>query len=365
MNSAIQTMLYRSKQDAVLIFFTVVCAAQISGLIYILLYFLVFFVINLWAKTWRKRYIPVEADGINVPRRTHFILLDPDKIGTTYYLLREHISKYFTWSFFAVNFIFCPAHKNKDIWNTRKMQISHEIAHCGRGEFLLFVLAIFTAIQLFVVPNALLLARLDQENYYYYHITLNLLGLYVLWVGNEIMMRREHIADYLAHMQVGAPYLAYMKSRIPAFPIKVASRKKSRFRMFLATYFTWHPSWEERVEFVENARSAPAKGYWRMCGAAFALSAGSFFVAQFMLSPDNPMFQRAFGSFWNDEVSPIGFLLVMLLLTSIGWLICNASKIRSFGKWAILTFFYCCGAGIAQFSCAPQQTRADGLGQRG
>ena len=76
--SAITGRSHRSKQDAVLIFFTVVCAAQISGLIYILLYFISFFVLILWAKTWRKRYIPVEADGINVPRRTHFILLDPD-----------------------------------------------------------------------------------------------------------------------------------------------------------------------------------------------------------------------------------------------------------------------------------------------
>lgn len=230
------------------------------------------------------------------------------------------------------------------------MQISHEIAHCGRGEFLLFVLALFTAIQLFVVPNALLLARLDQENYYYYHITLNLLGLYVLWVGNEIMMRREHIADYVAHMQVGAPYLAYMKSRVPTFPIKVASRRKSRFRAFLATYFTWHPSWEERVEFVENARRAPAKGYWRMCGAAFALSAGSLFVAQFILSPENPVFQRVFGSFWNDDISPVGAILMIFILTSVGWLICSASQILRFKKWVLLTFFYCCGASVAQFS---------------
>lgn len=350
MKSPVDTIRYRSKQDAILIFFVVVSSTQVGGAIYFVFYSLAAFAINLWSKTWRKAYMPIEANNIELPRRTYFIPLEFDKIGSSYIFMSHHKHKYFTWSFFIINFIFCPINNSKDRLGLREMQVCHECEHCRSGEFLLFILSIFSVAQLILAPNILAIARYEEANYFYYHITLNVLGFYMIWAGNEIMVRREHIADYLAHERAGDKYLNYMKSRVEAIPVTIQTGRTGWLGKYLATRFSWHPSWKHRVEFIEGDGCASGTGYWRVCGAAFAMSAGVYFVAQFMISPDNPIFRWAFGPYWNDEVSLVGAGLMVFAPFCIGWLICDAARLFRFPQWLGITFFYCAGALTAQFS---------------
>lgn len=293
----------------------------------------------------RSKYLPPEIDPSDIPPRTFFILMDGDAYGPMNWYFRKRKNQYFTWSFFFVNLIFCPVTKTRDRHGFRRIQLHHEFAHCGRGELLLFLmvaLAAFTMIRSSVVSATYLYS---SDNLYYFQVVFITFACYLIWIASRIIGRREHIADYLAYNDLGDEYLRFLGTRVEDFDVSVSGQRPGRFRRWLAKLTTWHPSFAERVAFLETSNQPSRHEMVRLILTAALASVVAAQVTQTMLLPRGGALSGGNASYF---LQPVGYVMHFVMMGWLSWLIARSRSGLGFRLWTILTFVYCFGPALAQ-----------------
>lgn len=348
MQTKISLAYQTTRQDFLLALSAVLAFATTSLGFWLLLAVFIYLAIILRRDASLANYVPPEVDPLEIPPRTYFMPMVDNDYGIMNWYFRKRRNQYFTWSFVFLNVIFCPVPKTPDRHGFRRLQIYHEFAHCGRGELLLFVLVSFAAFKMIQGSVLMAILHYNPGHLYYFHIILIVFGCCLIWIASRIMSRREHIADFLAYSRLGEQYLRFLKSRVEDFDVTVSGQGHSRFRKWLARLTTWHPSFQDRVDFLEAGDKPSRNETVTFILAALLTSVVAAQITQTMLLPRSGMLTAFSSGEPSYFLQPIGFVMHFVLVGCLSWLAARSRSGLRFSLWAILTFAYCFGPALAQ-----------------
>ncbi|WP_317960430.1 hypothetical protein [Phaeobacter inhibens] len=296
-------------------------------------------------------YVPPEIDHNEIPPRTYFVLLEPDRYGWMNWYFRKRLKQYFTWSFYFVNIIFCPVHKMPDRYGQRRLQLIHEFSHCGRGELALFIMAMFAAFSMIRTSVTIWIHHSGTPVHLpYFNILLTAFGAYIFCSAARIMRRREFIADYLAYQKMGQPYLAYLKFHRDGDLINISTSAEKHWLTSIIAKVRWHPTWKERVEFIEEENRLPKGDVVGLLFNAFLSALVASQVAQLMLLPRQTVLTWFFRESPSTFMQPFGFAMHFVVMAWLCWLMARSTKALRATTWTFLIVAYAVGAALAQFS---------------
>lgn len=296
-------------------------------------------------------YVPPEVDPSEIPERTYFILLEPDRYGWMNWYFNKRLTQYATWSFYFVNIIFCPKHKKaEDTFGHRRLQLIHEFSHCGRGELILFIMAAFAAFSM-IRTSITIYLHSSQIHLPYFNVILVTFGLYLFWSAARIMRRREHIADAIAFGRVGKPYLDYLKLRRDGDAIPIFTSRQHGWLSSLIAKVKWHPSWEERVKFIEKPSYLPSEVILGLIVTAVLTAMLVMQMTQLMMLPRQTYLAMfLFGENRSYFMRPVGYALHFIVVLWLCWLMARSVEDLRKTTWVVLTVSYGLGAALAPFT---------------
>ena len=349
MNERIHFVNHISRHDAMIVTSAIIAHLSMSFqpyfMVIVILY--VFWTVKKFSKL--SRFAPNYISPKNVPPRTYFVPLDElCGEGIVGRFFSRHQEKYFTWSFVFFNIIFCPSRRKRRPSRNEEMELIHEFSHCGRGEFILLIFGFLAAFHLIRSPIMMGIFQYKEGGIFYFHATLVLFGLYVMWAAGRMMRRREFIADYLAYRKIGKDYLDYMKYQIDDISVYSPLSVKNSYLKTFFKKIKWHPSWEDRVEFLEKNEN-PARSYKiDLIGTGLLTALLSIQIPQFMMLPRQTVITWLFfGKDPSRFMGEFAIALFFLLGLWLCWLISRAFIDFKFGIWATLFLIYGIGSAAA------------------
>lgn len=297
-------------------------------------------------------YVPPEVDPSEIPKRTYFILLEPDRYGWMNWYFNKRLMQYATWSFYFVNIIFCPAHKTPDRHGLRRLQLFHEFSHCGRGELILFIMAAFASFSMIRTSITMYIHHSGTQSHIpYFNVILVAFGFYMFWSAARIMRRREFISDAIAFEKLGQPYLDYITLRRDGDAISTSTASEHRWFPSLIARVRWHPSWEERVGFIERPDHLPTVGFVDLISTAMIVAMIVMQMTQLMMLPKQTFLAIfLFGENPSYFMQPFGFAMHFIIILWLCWLMGRSIEALQTRIWVALIVAYGSGAALAQFA---------------
>lgn len=339
-----------SRQDILLIF----CAmlAHMTSSIFFFGYVVLFFLFgaSLILTSMGLRYRPTDVKPSEIPKRTFFILLDEDKYPGFRWLVRRWKKDYSTWSFFFFNIIFCPKSKLPDWYGIRRLELIHEFSHCGRGEFFLFGIAFFAAFQMIRASIVHYFIHHNPEHIYFFNFILIIFGIYVMIVGAQLIRRREFITDYIAYSKEGEPYIEkFVKTREIIYQRQKSSSGNNWYSP-IRFLIRWHPSWTERLKFLEGSGDSTIRISVWLIISAFITAFVALQISQFMRVPRETVLTWLSGAGPSSFFKPYGMVMHFVFTLWLCWLMARSLPVMTRALWLCLVLAYAAGSAIAQFS---------------
>jgi len=311
-NSRMAYAEHATRQDYVLCISTYIIILSLHPLYIITVLFYLYTCFRLVRFAKQNSFFPEDIDRSTIPPRTYFMKYAPSK--NTWWIIRKLFANndFKTWSFYFYNIIICGEKFDTIHKTPRKMHLLHEYYHCGRGEIIIFI---YTAHAAFLFLQMPITPRIDVYTYMMPIICV-VYGLFLILLSGHIMRRREFITDYRAYHHSPDEYLEWLVSQQENAGFNKDSRNKSFWRIF-----NWHPSWEQRIDFVQNQFSITWKDQAYTLSTALLTGFFAGLVFFVLFSRLNLMTQTI-----SEQNLIISLSVAHLYLLFICWLVASSAK---------------------------------------
>ncbi len=188
------------------------------------------------------------------------------------YFVADNNAKYndlATKCFYFKSFIFYPTKSHIFKCQHFTSRLTHEFSHCGQGEALIFSLTTAAIVGLIGLYLRIVLVQLDD--YFWLLIFITIIALYLCISCYNIMHRREHIADYKAFIKLGETYIKFIENEAENNSLLIDNNKRTKL-----FNFSWHPKWQDRLDFIKTQELSICKEYIKLCFSALLI--GPLFV---------------------------------------------------------------------------------------